>query len=546
MSTCQTKNRKNGFITALAAAAALTTLGLAGAPNAMANLAENMWSAASGGAMVGGTWGTAANWSANRVPGSNGGYTDYTMIDNTNPAGSNTNGFTVTVSSNYSSYGPNIGTVSLNAPYGYNVQGSDSSPVAMDVTAGGYLATGGGVGVGGAGSYGATLNVDAGGTVKAAQVFIGNGFAGSQAPSVFNITGTVYLTTGGNNTGLGVGNQDNGTVNLSEAGLIAPSANTPLEFGLGTIGGTGPLAGTGGEGTMNQSGGTVTMNGDLDVGMNSVGVYNFQNGAINGGGNVRVGDGAQGTFTMTGGNLTTGANNQTQLFIGTNGTNATNGLFSISGGTVATTGGLVGPPMLQVGSGNGLGSGELRVTGSGSSITLLAGTAQPTMVTYSNSTLDFQIGSTGVSTIYANDSESGYTNGTLNTATDNRDAAGLSGILQIDLLNGFTPVDGTIYTLISSNVVLDPTTAGYSGIVDTAGTQINYYGFTYTDTGLSLASADAGLWELLPVTVNSAGTATLLQVEYIGQTSIPEPATLGFMAMGGLGILLLGRKRKPA
>jgi hypothetical protein len=56
-------NRKNSFITALAAAAAVAALGLAGTPQAKAtSLDENYWIGPSGNGNQGGDWGTATNW----------------------------------------------------------------------------------------------------------------------------------------------------------------------------------------------------------------------------------------------------------------------------------------------------------------------------------------------------------------------------------------------------------------------------------------------------------------------------------------------------
>ncbi len=327
-------------------------------------------------------------------------------------------------------------------------------------------------------------------------------------------------------------------VNLSGTGVINTNTNPSGSnfyggMDLGTGSGTETVGGSPvfypGTGTMNQTGGTFDIGRTVYVGQSSTGIYNMSGGTINSFDSSRhfwIGEDASGTLNVSGGtanlaNVEVGSDNG-------NTANTPNGLMVVSGGTVNMD-------SLAVGNPDNVGTGTLRITGSGGSATTV------NMTSYANAVLDFQIGSSGVSDIAVNNP---------NSTTDGRAITNLSGILELDLLSGFTPTHGQSFTLLTTDNTgtTDPTThIAYAGIV-TANVTYNNGFYNVTNTGLSLAPADTAdwSWAVDPISSGSNITGYQLVATYIGQTSIPEPATLGLMAMGGLGILLLGRKRKPA
>ena len=556
MNTYQTKNRKKGFITVLAAAAAVALVcgGHAGATTTV----NTIWIGPSGNSSQGGSWDTSANWqssfSANStnytghwIPGTNGTGSYDSSITPSGPSGGysdsgyimgeagNSTGITVTMTGNYSADASYLNGLRLNSGFHYSTAPDPNSPVTLNIGPGANLPTG--LSMGGDSIYGATVNVQ-GGTVT-------GGFdvgAGISAGSYGQSTSTLNVSSGSINMpssqwGFSVGNGgSNGVLNVSGTGQVNVGYPGSIVLGASapvTTAHQGTLIGSG---TLNQTGGTINVNRGIFVGYDTVGTYNLSAGTATVGG-IEVASYGQGTFSLSGTGVLNTTGGLSIAGLGEQGINA--GASGNPTGLAVITGGTLNAVSLSSGNSVGSGTAELQVVGSAASLNFQAGAGSSAMRTFGNSLLDFQIGSSGVSTIVADGG------GSTSTQNDTRDVVALSGTLELDLLNGFTPAKGAIYTLISTNVVTG-TGAAYMGIVTTNTLLTNYNNQgNVQNTGLSLASADAADWQLLVNTLGSGlSETTVLQAQYIGP--VPEPATLGLMAMGSLGILLLGRKRKPA
>ncbi len=146
----------------------------------------------------------------------------------------------------------------------------------------------------------------------------------------------------------------------------------------------------------------------------------------------------------------------------------------------------------------------------------------------------------------------------------------------------FTPNSGTIYTLSEGITVTSASSAGYAGLrleffsgtLSYKGSSGPFYSPSFTsadyntleDVSLVLntmaaqwtyaitvngASAGSGTFSTNPTTIdgvgtNGGGSTFTATVSNFSLTDIPEPATLGLMALGGLGILASGRRRRRA
>ncbi len=533
MKSFSNSNRKNGrilaMLTAIATAATLTAVC---AQPASAN--TDSWVGATA------NWNVATDWSEGYLPGSQS-QTGYTY-----PAGPwddvvINNGGSVTINTNENSGYPsglNLRDFNLN-------DGGESGHVgytagsSLTVATGGYLSftpnqINGGSGAGVANGYDATINITGGELLGFGGTTLGDGigWAGGVQNQVgtgtLNVSAGLFGTSGSvdsgaTSSGLTVGNQSNGVVNLSGTGTINTGEYGAISLGAGT-----PASGFSsyGTGIFTQTGGTLDNGRNFIIGGNATGEYNLSAGTAVVGtnnGTFMIGQNASGTFTMTGGTLT--SNNTMQVGGGTGAGTAT-----ISGGSLAL-------PNLLVGNSNATGTGKLVISGSGSTgINISVNAGGSPMTSYSNGTLDFQIGSGGVTPITA-----------VSTATgDGRCLINLSGTLELDLLGGFTPTHGQTFALVTTNVTAGDSNGNF-GIITANETYNNGFG-SVTNAGLNLDPTDAANWSWAVDPIVSGGNTTgyELVATYIGQPTIPEPATLGLMAVAGAGLLLIGRRRKPA
>ncbi len=569
MKSFSNSNRKNVFLTTLATAAAVAAFGVAGTPQATAtNLDQNFWIGPTpGNGTSGGNWGTAANWQVNLsinsvnyvghwVPGSNGngsydssitpsgsgatgGYQDDEYINNgstlnSTPSGGynyTANPYTVIVNTNLSA-NTSYRDLQINSAFNFAGAPQPQSPVTVEVDSGGYLLSGQTAISGG--GVDATLAINGGTAYLNGGTSVGqslNYTSPGQATGYLDVSsGTLYTSN------VYAGNQSNGVVNLSGTGVIntntTPSGGNfyggvDLGNGSTTVTVNGSPVFYPGVGTMNQTGGTLDIGRTVNVGQSSAGYYNMSGGTINSFDPSRhfwIGTNAAGTLNVSGGtanlaNVEVGSDNG-------NTSNTPNGLLEVSGGTVSMD-------SLAVGNPDNKGTGTLRITGSGGTI----GTTSPRgeLNTYANAVLDFQVGSTGVSALQA----------TTGNPTDGRAIVNLSGTLELDLLGGFTPTHGQTFVLVSTDVTA-AASDGEAGIVTNAVTYSASNVTSYTNAGLNLDPTDAANWSWAVDPVGPSGSPTGYQLvaTYIGQPTIPEPATLGLMAVAGAGLLLIGRRKR--
>ena len=535
----------------LLTAAITTAITLIPAAVALATNANNSWiGPAPANSTVGGNWSTGGYWSQGYVPGANSANADYVTVNN-----AGTLAYTVTAGAGVTD-NQNIQSIYLNA----GNQVAAKGPVSLTITNGGYIQTQqySALFLSDSG-YDATLTISGGTAASSTLNLSGSGqygFAnigdGVSAGNNYQVgTATVNVDNGGNllnSRGYVVGNQSNGVINLAAGGSITTWFAGSLTLGASAPNANAPAGGTG---TVNQTGGTFGVGRAVTIGDNAAGVYNLSGGSFNitnGGSNIAyVGVNAPGSLNVDGGTA-----NLAGLDIGGDAgtsTNHPNGLVTVRSGTLNTGLNFQGPgqgiPGVIIGGSDGQGSGKLVVSGSQGSLNFTSAPGCAPLRMYSNGTLDFQIGTNGkVSTIDAAYSSAG-------TQNDTRATIGLSGTLEIDLPTGFTPANGTVYTLLSTNVVNSTNNNGgvqtiTPGIIITAGTGV-YDGSTllFTNTGLALSSVDnPANWSLSVVTAGSGSTeTTLLDATY---TATPEPSALALLTAAGAGILLLGRRKKWA
>ncbi len=427
-----------------------------------------------------------------------------------------------------------------------------------------------------AGAAGLTYNVSAPITL------VGNGSYGNRANIVgtgtatFNFTGGITaVTTSPANGPAQITMSDTATINLSGAtsnigildvsGTINDSANLNV----------GNLTSAYGSSFV-QSGGTVTEGtptaGATVDGSNIRGSYTLNSGTFNayiGSGNALT-LGYRGTpmanLVINGGTLTveTGTNLTSQLNVSNNGTNGTsNATVTQNAGTVT-----VGTIIINSGSNStpaDQGAGLYELNG-GTLITSLV-IGQYNSGNYGTSTFDFNGG-----TLQASAANTGF----IQTLT----AANVQAGGAIINTNGFSDT-------ITSNLISDPSVVGGTdggltkqglGTLTLSGTGNTYNGNTTVsggtlqiDTGFLAATSTVSIASAATMNLDFTGTDTIASLilgglsmgpgtyshanesAYFGNfagvlnvtgSNIPEPATLGLMALGGLGILASGRRRR--
>ena len=139
--------------------------------------------------------------------------------------------------------------------------------------------------------------------------------------------------------------------------------------------------------------------------------------------------------------------------------------------------------------------------------------------------------------------------------------AGLPADVSISSAGSITPASGTAVTIDSANSVTNAGTLsitdadGSAGIVANAGTTGS---ITNSGTGVGAAAQSAFQWDLSSLggannfTITVPGSAASVSFSsaqldtttatYGAQSVVPEPSTVAALAVGGLGLGLLGRR----
>jgi len=497
MSTTRTNGASvRGLGWTMLASAVLAAMPLSAA---LGNLQYIDWSSASDG-----NYAIGSNWNKGYVPGSNSADESETYI---------MNGHVITVDSDLSADN-NLRNFYIN--YGFNFsQNHPAVGTTLTVASGGALAGIEGFSAG----LGSTVNINGGSVQTTGSITVGriDTNPGLSADRITTGQTTLNVTAGTISSGnrvagvdksgapLNIGSGGNAVVNLSGTGGIVTGNYGGTHIGLQA---DDPLYPGQGQGTLNQTGGTLDNGREVWIGENNIGTYNLSNGTANigydGNGSLEVGVNGQGTLNMTGGTLNTFS---AQVGAGTG-----SGLLAISGGTANLDNNGRG---VLIGNSAGTGAGTFRITGHDATISIGATGGSSPLTMYANGTMNFQIGSDGVTTINA--TTPGYTG-------DSRSIIHLAGTLDIDTLAGFAPTVGDTFDLLSTDIAYTNGTLGIDHLgIDT--------------TGLTLAAADQPYWSFGVV---YDGTHNILRVT--NTAPVPEPTSLGLLLMGGAA--LLGRKRR--
>lgn len=455
-----------------------------------------------------GAYETAGNWAqaspgSSHVPGS--GTLDQAAI----------NSGQVTLSSDVSA-NLSFGTIALMINYREN--NGTTAPVpgtAFTIASGGKLNLNGIQAFVGLGS---TFNIIGNGTADSAQASIGRLEIGrlKNGSHTFG-DATLNVNNGGrlNANDIFVGKEGGvGRINLGPGGFISGGNTHKLFLGENGISGSGVI---GSKNLIEQTGGTLEIQRVISLGINGASNYNLSAGTLTqreDGQDFIVSSSGASQFNITGGSATIG-----KLRVGNVASATTDGLVAVSGALPLLKG-----RSLRVGNADGLGSGIFRVSGSGTNaITFTEGGAASPLITYSNSTLNFQIDSGGVRKIIANSTANG---------DQAKNAILLNGVLDMDLLLGFTPAANQIFDLIATN-------STFNGI----GNQDPATGLNITNgiyNNLTFAAGDSANWKMLkPGDTGYVGGT--LAVQYIGP--VPEPTMLGLMALPSFALLRRGRRR---
>ena len=225
-----------------------------------------------------------------------------------------------------------------------------------------------------------------------------------------------------------------------------------------------------------------------------------------------VGNNANGSMNITGGTLDVNTGGAQGLAIG----NYSTGTLNMSGGTLNNEGG----SYFEIGNG---------ATGT---INLSGGT-----ITTSGS-LNFSSGTSGSGVLNITGTGIFDVTGTIGTTFNG--ASGTTSYITLGAGNGVFEQTGT------NKITFDATTGAtsYINFLSGSGGQLSLNGETQAAYDALIASHN--------ILVNSlAASPSDFQYTTVGSQdilslAIPEPATLRLMSLGGLGILLLGRKRKSA
>ena len=304
-------------------------------------------------------------------------------------------------------------------------------------------------------------------------------------------------------TGTGTGDTFN-SVTLDSTGQVSLDAKSELRVGNQNWG------------EFDQVGGTLTSADAVEMGVIAPftspsvggipdysgfgGVYQMQGGTATFDNKLAIGQAVSAEFVQTGGKVTvqggSGANTGLVLSESTASTvTGTEGAYVISGGS------------LDVTSTNGINGGRGGVSTSvfdvqGSNATSITTTA-------------FNLSATGSTLEIGLDA-----NGSTLIADSGKFTLGSGTTLDVNELPGFNVNGG--------NVVGEP---GWYRIASVGG--------TLTDSGITLHSDTGVVYSL----VNDPGYLT---IDVTSAPAIPEPATLGMLAIGGLSMLLMGRRKVVA
>ncbi len=390
-----------------------------------------------------GDFNVASNWSQGRVPG-----TDAVDVDHIAIGG----GSVVTLAADLSANAAHVDRVAVN----------DGATLQLNV--GGYLKTDqaawdhGRLHLGTSGSGHVVVN---GGTLYVKNIFLANS-------STITVNSGLLFGYDSRSMEIGTTNGATATVSVTGGDFLT---NNGLKLGMG-----------GGTGVIEQSGGRLAVNNTTVIGdTNSKAIVNLSGGetwfAIP---TFAGAAGSTAEVNITGGTLYLGR----EVTIG----DAGNASIIVSGGTL--TGSTESPLEGRFGYGRGIdslsigtgtGTGLLKIVGNKGTVYIYKNSTTANVTVGTNGTLAFDIDDATVSALMV---QGGTTT--------------LGGIIDLDLINGYTPAPGAVYDLIT----------GPNTIVD---------------NGFSLAPGDEAFWSLS--IIGTAGSGQTLQATYV-----PEPAGLALLA----------------
>lgn len=455
--------------------AAAVLAGLAGL--ASAATVTNTYSGASPG-----DYNIAGSWSQGRVPGTNG-----TDVDNAVISGKSVS---LDDDVNVAATNPNSLSINSGGTFTLNTGGSLT-------TANGATWQDGWIKVGATGDGHLVVN---GGALNAKEIDFSHN-------STFTMDGGT-VTVRGRTTYLGNSSGGNFTANLN-GGII--NFNPTYSFVVASGGSTATITQNGA--TTYASGNPGSYTAETVIGQSGNGTWNLQSGEFYAG-MVEIGNytGGTGTMNQTGGHahLTSDVNIGGAHQAGTGGGNGT---YIISAGTLDTP--ATSPNGVKFGYGDGLrsfrigtydGTGLFKIIGNDATINLnqYAKSTYTLLTLGGNGTIEFDIDDATVSTIHV---------AGVGAAANTVQNASLGGVIDLNLINSYMPIQGATYDLLSATG-------------------------TITDNGYTLAAGDATDWSL--AIIGTAGSGQILRATYI---AVPEPGSV--MVLMSLGGLALMKRRRP-